>query len=412
MKYARAIRSTRSTWFRVFPDLNADLDAGLDAARDPRPGLAIRALPLPDAAQPPVAARPLLRAALAGLIATALVACGGGASEPAEAEAGGDPAQEAAVLAPADAEPDADATPGVRIDTAVATAPSRPAGVSPSRQTTTASAAPTTTVAAATVNSLDTIVADMRLQNDLTLRGYENRTVGWYVGPGYNQMGNDPRSSNTANWFKKAYPGFINDTYMRAVLPWLVLFDGEGHAATNTRVHVRNIRAFYKSRRTGQWISYGSSPGASGYGTPKTDLFGGSLREDKRTNADGSVEIKPPADANYAWHGWWALGRVTIDPTDIAAMFVTLQARLVVDDAARPDDRSQARLLVQVGADYYPDKSTGWPGANPAVATSRVKRVKNDWQSFNMTTFSDVGVQDPGGGITESAFRAAPPPME
>jgi hypothetical protein len=277
----------------------------------------------------------------------------------------------------------------------------------------TASSGGTTgTAAPATVNSLDTIVADMRLKNDLTLRGYEQRTVGWYVGPGYNQMGNDPRSSNTADWFKKAYPAFINDNYMRAVLPWLVLFDGEGHAATNTRVHVRNIRAFYKSRRTGQWISYGTSAGASGYGTPKTDLFGGSLREDKRTNADGSVEIKPPADINYAWHGWWSLGRVTIDPTDIAAMFVTLQARLVVDDASRPDDRSRARLLVQVGADYYPDPSTGWPGANPAVATSRVKLVKNEWQSFNMTTFSDVGIQDPGGGISEVAFRAAPPPME
>jgi hypothetical protein len=38
--------------------------------------------------------------------------------------------------------------------------------------------------------------------------------------------------------------------------------------------------------------------------------------------------------------------------------------------------------------------------------------VKNDWQAFNLFTFSDVGEQDPGGGISEAEFRRAPPPLE
>lgn len=282
--------------------------------------------------------------------------------------------------------------------------------------TTTSAAPPTTSgpssAATAKVNSLDTIIDDMRLKNDLVLRGYESRTVGWYVGPGYNMMGIDARTTNTPEWWKNAYPWLVNSTYMKAALPWAVVFDGVGHASTNTRVQLRNFVAYYKSRSTGQWISWGSSKGLSGYATPKSDLFNGSIAEDKRTNADGSVDIKPPGDANYAWHGWWDNGRVPINATDIAAVFVSLQARLVVDDPSRPDDRSAARLLVWAGADYYIDGSTPWSVPNPAISASRIKRVTNEWQAFSATTLSDVGIQEPGGGITSAQFRAAPPPLQ
>jgi hypothetical protein len=263
-----------------------------------------------------------------------------------------------------------------------------------------------------TINSLDTVVSDMKLRNDLPLAGYESQTVGWYVGPGYVQMGNQPRTSNMPQWFKSAYPWMINDEPLRALLPWIVLFDAPGHAATNTRVQFRNLRAYYLSRSTGQWRSIGVSPGVSGFATPKQGLFGGSIGEDKRKNDDGSVEVKPPSDRNLAWHGWWDLGRVPIDASDIGAMFVTVQGRLVVDDPSRPDDRDRARLLFHVGADYYVDSATAWTVPQPGVGLSRAKRVTNEWQAYSMTTFSDVGIQEPGGGISEAAFRANPPPLE
>lgn len=283
------------------------------------------------------------------------------------------------------------------------------------KETGTAPAPPGETTAPATatesINSLDEIVSDMRLGNDLVLRGYEDKTVGWYVGPGYVQMGNDPRTSNTPDWWKKAYPNMVNDNPLRAFLPWIVLFDGQGHAAANTRVQFRDMQAFYKSKGKGTWISWGRSPGVSGYATPKIGLFGGSISEDKRVNVDGSVEVKPPLDPNLAWHGWWDLGRITIDPLDVDAVFVTVQARLVVDDNGAPDDRDAARLLFHIGADYYIDAKTSWPGPQPGVGVSRAKLVTKGWQAFSFMTFSDVGEQDPGGGISEATFRAAPPPL-
>ena len=101
-----------------------------------------------------------------------------------------------------------------------------------------------------------------------------------------------------------------------------------------------------------------------------------------------------------------------IDAADIDAVFVTVQARLVVDNPSLPDDRDAARLLFHVGADYYIDTNTNWTVPQPGVGVSRAKRVTNEWQAFSLATFSNVGIQEPGGGITEATFRAAPPPLE
>jgi len=331
----------------------------------------------------------LVRITLLVLIGAVLAACGGGGS------GWSDPIV-----------PDANAQTKAEVS-----ATTKPVGVASSEPAGGATAV-TKTPSTGLVNSLDTIANDMRLRNDLVLRGYENMKVGWYVGPGYVNMGNKPRTSNTGQWFKDAYPEWVNDNPLRAILPWLVLFDGVGHASTNTRVHFRNMKAFYKSKRTGQWVSWGSSPGVSGHPTPKSYLMNGSIPEDKRVNSDGSVELKPPTDSSLAWHGWWSLGRVSIDPADIDAVFLTVQARLVADNPSLPDDRSAARLLIQIGADYYIDTNTSWTVPTPGVGVSRAKLITNDWQAFSFTTFSDVGIQEPGGGITEAAFRANPPPLD
>lgn len=261
------------------------------------------------------------------------------------------------------------------------------------------------------VNSLDTIVADMRNRNDFPLKGYEDKTAGWYVGPGQVQLGNVPNLSNAPAYWLKHHP-LRRGQVLKAILPWIVLFDGTAHASSNTRVHFRNLRLFTRSRMTKQWTQLGASPGVSGYNTPKSNLFGGTEAENKRGNSDGTVEIKPPMNRNLAWHGWWNNARLPINPDDIEAVFATVQARLTVDNPALPDDRSKSQLGVHVGTDYYVDAKTNWDIVAPGVGVSRVKRVTEHWQAFNLMTFSDVGAQDPGGGISEATFRADPPPLE
>jgi len=263
------------------------------------------------------------------------------------------------------------------------------------------------------INSADIIVSDMRMLNDFVLKGYESFKNGWYVGPGVNSMGNDPSFSNSPSWsIFYQNPNYIGKV-AQAALPWVVIFDGVDHAASNVAVEIRNMRTYIKSRASGKWVLLGGPVATTGtyYGKPNTGLP--ALDEVVVSSSATSSAIKVPENRGYFWHGWWGAGRLSVDPTDIAAMFVTVQARMVVADASRADDRAKAQVGLQVGADYYLTTSSIYPEAYaPAIGINRTRTITNDWQAYNFTTFSDVGVQDPGGGISEAAFRAAPPPME
>src|SRR5690606_23847537 len=134
-----------------------------------------------------------------------------------------------------------------------------------------------------------------------------------------------------------------------------------------------------------------------------------------RTEADGSTSILPPG-GSMVFHGW-SNGFSKMDGADLAALFITLQARLVQDDASRGDDRAKSEYLLHVGGDYYPDTSTRVTDLAPAyyfpgIGVSRAKLVTNEWQAFSFATL-DVAERNPGGGaMSEDAFRQSPPPLD
>jgi hypothetical protein len=263
------------------------------------------------------------------------------------------------------------------------------------------------------INSVDTIVNDMKLNNDLVLAGVPS-SRGYAAGPGFVVMGNDPRGTRTPTWWNPANRSYKSGAYWKQIVPWMVIFDGVGNAATNTRVELRNMKAYYKSRSSGQWILL-SQGTLEGENYPKGLNAVQSGRPDIVSVGKGVVSVRPPS-TDLHFHGW-CCARALPAPADIAAIHITLQARLTVHDTGRPDDRSAARYLVQVGGDYYPDASTknkaftpdNW---NPGIGLSRSKLVGNAWKSFSFTTI-DVGVQVPGGAaISEAELRRAPPPLD
>jgi hypothetical protein len=263
------------------------------------------------------------------------------------------------------------------------------------------------------INSVDTIVDDMKRRNDLVLAGVPS-SRGYSSGPGFVVMGNDPRGRRTPKWWNPADARFKGGTYWTHIVPWMAIFDGVGNAATNTRVEMRNMKAYYKSRSSGQWVLL-SQGRIEGENYPKGLNAVVAGRPDIVPVGSGIVSVRPP-NGDLHFHGW-CCGRALPDPADIAAIHVTLQARLAVHDASRPDDRPAARYLVQVGGDYYPDASLNLKAFapdqwNPGIGLSRSKLVGNAWQAYSFTTI-DVGVQDPGGAaITEAELRRAPPPLD
>lgn len=261
----------------------------------------------------------------------------------------------------------------------------------------------------ATVNSLDTIVNDMALLNDLKLIGV-NPNYGFSKGPGFNVMGNNPSGANLPSWYLSSYPEMAQTGYWKSIIPWFVLFEGEGNSATNTRIQLRNMKLYILSRSTNQWSEIVSEQDMGGefcpHGSNYLHCTGG---DNKRSESDGGgVSIKPMAGHDY--HGWYG-GRTAITGADIKAVFVTLQGRLLVDSPTNADDRDNARYLFDVGADYYPEMGPSQIYL-PGVGVSRAKLITNDWRSFNFMTLSDVGNQEPGGGISQAEMRSNPPPLE
>jgi hypothetical protein len=172
---------------------------------------------------------------------------------------------------------------------------------------------------------------------------------------------------------------------------------------------MRDLKLFILSRSTNQWTELVSAQDIGGEFCPQGSNYhqctGG---DSKRAESTGGISIAPLAGNDF--HGWYG-GRTEIDGADIKAVFVTMQSRLIQNDTSAADDRSVAKYLFDVGADYYPELG---PSSHylPGVGVSRAKLLSNNWQSFNFMTFSDVGVQDPGGGISEQEFRGNPPPLD
>jgi hypothetical protein len=264
------------------------------------------------------------------------------------------------------------------------------------------------------INSVETIISDMRLMNDMPLAGAP-KGPGWAVGPGHVIMGNDPRGTRTPRWWNPANTRYKSGAYWTVILPWFWIYDGVGHVGTNTRVQVRGFKTWIKSRRTDVWREAGTGSAIDGAHYAKTSYPGDVGKPDVRKEPDGTVAIRPPGGPAM-YHGW-CCGPATIDAPDVAAVFVTLQARLVADRRDRPDDRDTSRYLMQVGADYYPDAATrvaafAPDSYNPGVGLSRFKLVTSEWQAYSFATI-DVGAQDPGGAaITALEFRRNPPPLD
>lgn len=231
-----------------------------------------------------------------------------------------------------------------------------------------------------TINSVDTIINDMLLPHEGKPHGVPE-SYSWGLAPRIG-MGNNPQS-------------------FRAMTAWGHVYeDSEGNPAKNTRVQIRNIQAYMLSRADGQWHLIQSSPLVKGAAYREDFAYNINVPANVRPEADGGISVK--AGGGYNFHFWPSIGRIVISPEDIAGIFVTVQARLSVDNPAQADDRAQARYLLGVGGDYWRSQKAVWFfwKTNKDIAIGRFKYVTATWQAFNMTTLS------------ADELRHKPPPIE
>ncbi|MCU0497750.1 MAG: hypothetical protein MUF87_10395 [Anaerolineae bacterium] len=231
------------------------------------------------------------------------------------------------------------------------------------------------------LNSVALIADDMRLPHEGRPHGLPEQ-YDWSAAPriGY---GDQPPT----NW--------------TAFIAWGQVYeDAQGNPATNTRVQIRDIEAYYLHAESQRWylLQFDRLVEGAAYAEDFVDNL--SVSADIRAEPDGSISIK--AGGGYNFHFWPESTRTTIDPQTIGGIFTTVQARLILEDLALPDDRSQARYLMSMGGDYWLDLAAEWQSDWSTVgdvAIGRFRYITPEWQAFNMTT------------VPPAQLCANPPPL-
>ena len=218
------------------------------------------------------------------------------------------------------------------------------------------------------INSIETIIYDMTGNHEGIPKGV-SVSRGWALEPRVG-MGNEPN-------------GF------QALIAWGQVYEAaQGNPADNTRVQIKNIKAYMLSKQDGKWHLLQSSQEVEGAAYREDYVDNISKSADIRHEHDDSVSVKVGQGYNY--HFWSISGRVSIDPNDVAGIFTTVQARLILDRPQKTDDRSKARYLLSMGGDYWQSLNAHWDNwtTNGDIGIGKFKYVTSEWQAFNMTTLS------------------------
>ena len=186
-----------------------------------------------------------------------------------------------------------------------------------------------------------------------------------------------------------------------AAIAWGQVYEWvNGSPATNVRIQIKDLDMYYMSKKDNQWHLLQSSLKVSG--ANYVEDFAGDVNKPAniRIEADGSISTT--CGQGYNFHFWPSSGRVTIPVNDVAGCFVTVKARIIMNDKNGTDDRNDAKYLMSVGGDWWESLTAPWDNwkTNWDIGIGRFRFITPEWQSFNMYS------------VPADTIRNNPPPFE
>jgi acyl-CoA thioesterase I len=211
------------------------------------------------------------------------------------------------------------------------------------------------------------------------------------------------------------------------------LYTAPLHAATNTRVQLRNFETYAWRKSTSKWtrIQFSERVDGAAY---QVNYTGVGVAANVRNEPTGGVSVKPAAGTVYRFwpeSGLAGFKQAPLPPNavaydDVGAVFTTVQARLIADSSAGADDRSRAQMVVSTAVDWI-DMShrnlyaSDLPApvdvlAGTPIGIGKLLLAGNDWRAMNFhsATAAQVdalGLAQEGGGTPPLAnsSQAEPP---
>lgn len=217
--------------------------------------------------------------------------------------------------------------------------------------------------------SASQLLSDMSKAHESTVHG---------VNPAWD-WGSKPRLGWGVN-----FPTSFNDPH---VVPWgIVASASSGSSAPNTRVQIRKL--ILDIKRDGAWTrlvfnSNDNSLMGSLYTNYETNE---SAPANLRKHGVDGISVKLP-EAGGSFH-FMTTNRFRLE-RGAQEVVARLEARLIIDDSNKADDRSAARILVTASADYWKNATQQWnPNelSNVDFAIGRFKFVTRDWAVFTAHT--------------------------
>lgn len=203
------------------------------------------------------------------------------------------------------------------------------------------------------------------------------------------------------NWQAKPRVGAKEPTSgWTAAIAWGQVYEwAGGNPATNTRIQIKDLAMYYLSKKDNKWHLLQSV----------TRVSGANYREDfvNDVNKPANIRVETGGSMSttcgdgYNFHFWPNTGRISIPVNDVAGCFVTVKARLVINDATKPDDRNKAKYLMSVGGDWWQSLTAPWDNfkTNADIGIGRFRFITSEWKSFNMYS------------VPADTIRKNPPPF-
>jgi hypothetical protein len=176
-----------------------------------------------------------------------------------------------------------------------------------------------------------------------------------------------------------------------------VYADKNGNPATNTRVQIKGCRSYWLNSSTHAWTLTGPDDNPDDEDYPE-DFSSGATTANKRTESDGSLSIKLASGKTNHFFG--PFPRITFPRAQFGGVVNYCQMRLIVDNAGGTDDRASAKIIANVGGDFYPSATGAGIENNPGIGGGKMKYVTSAWRSFAFTS------------LPYTTLTANPPPLD
>ena len=165
----------------------------------------------------------------------------------------------------------------------------------------------------------------------------------------------------------------------------------EGNPSRNYRINIRNLQAYMLFKSDMKWHLLQSTTGAAGAAYREDFVGSASVPAVIHHEADSSISVTVGLGNNF--HFWPTGVWATMDPANIAGVFTTYQARLILNDTSQKDDRDTARIV----GDYWGSLTAQWAADwsnNGDYAIGRFKYVRRPWRCFNAWAGDSVYIYD------------------